>query len=85
METEWYYLDPDNNKKTPDTPHCARCKRKMKDTISFESFSTIVLHPNPDLPYFRLAIGVKEILSNKNLIGSECLKKVISEYGITKF
>lgn len=78
----WYYLDPDNNKKTPDSIHCARCKRKLKETQAFESFKTIIMHPNVDLPYFRVAEGIKETLSSPHLIGSDCLKKVIAEYGV---
>lgn len=76
MAQTWYYLDPDNNKKAPAGLHCERCKRPIKETQSFESFSSIILHPFH--PWFRMA---KPAENGSVLIGSECLKKVISEYG----
>lgn len=34
MENEWYFLDPDNNKKDPENGlFCIRCKKKVKDTL----------------------------------------------------
>jgi hypothetical protein len=78
METNnnWYYLDPDHNKTAPNKPHCARCKRPIKDTQSFEHFKSIELHPDKDTPWFRLnPLG-------RHLIGAECFHKVIEEYGM---
>lgn len=73
----WYYLDPDNRKNNPETPHCARCKRKLKETQSIEGFINIELHP--DNPWFRIPVGIPKI--HYKLIGTKCLEKVINEYG----
>jgi hypothetical protein len=73
MENEWYYLEPDNNKPNPECGlYCARCKRKLKETQLFESFTSIEVHS--EHPWFR------KNPKGKHLIGSECLKKVM-EFG----
>lgn len=79
-ETIWYYLDPDNNKKDPECGlFCARCKRKVKENL-FQTYHSIVKHPDPDYPWFRKAIGMEKSL----LIGDDCFKKVVAEYGEQK-
>jgi len=81
MDRNWYYLDPDNNKDDPSGLHCARCKRKLKETQVKESFISIELHPIH--PWFRKAIATKPIPSHlAALIGNDCFEKVIKEYGI---
>jgi len=72
----WYYLDPDNNKKSPVGLHCARCKRSIKSTQSFESFYPIILHPIN--PWYRIA---KPFEKSTQLIGSNCHDKMIAEHG----
>lgn len=74
---EWYYLDPDNNKKDPECGlFCARCKRKLKENM-FQTYHSIVKHPFN--PWFRMAVGLEK---NAVLIGDDCFKKVVKEYGI---
>jgi hypothetical protein len=77
----WYYLDPDNNKKDPECGlFCARCKRKLKENL-FQTYHSIVLHPDKDTPWFRMA----KPLEGNSLIGDDCFKKVTSEYGIMDY
>lgn len=71
----WYYLDPDNTKDVPKGLHCECCKRKLKETQSFEGFISISKHPNPDMPYF------KKDAFGRSLIGAECFKRVQKEFG----
>jgi hypothetical protein len=73
----WCYLDPDNNKRDPDAPHCSRCKKPLKDPL--ESAFRIILHP--EHPWFRMAT-----LSEKSnaYIGSDCLDLMIRKGGIIR-
>jgi len=77
MEIQWYHLDADNNKKDPENTiwFCERCKRGIKQ-FSDVSLTNIVLHPVH--PWFRIATPLER---NTKLIGSDCLKYVIKEYG----
>lgn len=80
MEYTWYYLDPDNNKDDPDTLHCARCKRTLKQSIVGEGyFQGIVIHPK--YPWYRIAGPFEK---GNGMIGGECHKKMIKEYGEQK-
>jgi hypothetical protein len=69
MEDRWHYLDPDNNKSNPKTGlFCCRCKRKIKETQSFENFISVEMH---DTHYW-----VKPSINGKHLLGLECAKKL---------
>ena len=72
----WYYLDADNNKKEPKGLYCERCKRSIKETQSFETFSPIIFHP--ENPWFRIAGAMEK---SDGLIGSRCFERVKKEYG----
>lgn len=73
----WYFLDPDNNKRIPDSLHCARCKKPIS---KFGSYTSIVLHR--ENPWFRIANGHEAIDKNlAALIGSDCLERVKKEFG----
>jgi len=64
----WVYLDPDNRKNPPETLHCCRCMRTLKDTPSFTSFISVEVHR--EHPWVR-----KSILG-RQLIGSDCWNKI---------
>lgn len=82
MSSNWYYLDPDNNKDDPKCGlFCARCKRPIKETQGRENFISIELHPVH--PWFKIANGTKPIPKHlAALIGEACFEKVKNEYGI---
>lgn len=68
-ENIWYNLDPDNTKKDPDKGiFCIRCKRKLKETQSFESFFSVELHHEN----YWVRLNIK----GGYLLGSECAKKL---------
>jgi len=70
---EWYYLDPDNNKKDPEIGlFCCRCKRKVKDTQAVTSFISVEVHPIH--PWVR-----KSPFGGKHLIGQDCWDKIVKE------
>lgn len=68
---EWYYLDPDNNKPSPEVLHCCRCKRKVKDTQAVTSFFSVELHLDHPL--------VRKSITGKYLIGADCWNKIIKD------
>lgn len=77
-EVKWYYLDPDNNKKDPECGlFCARCKRKLKENL-FQTYHSIIVTKDMP-PLFRRAIGLER---EAVLIGDDCFKKVVKEFGI---
>lgn len=66
----WYDLDPDNNKKDPESGlFCCRCKRKIKETMCFEEFISVEMHP--------VHYWVKLSPLGGHLLGSECAKKLL--------
>lgn len=71
MEREnWYDLDADNNKKDPEIGlFCCRCKRKIKETQSFESFIAVETHP-----IYLNWVRINPL--GKYILGSECAKKL---------
>ena len=69
-EKQWYFLDPDHNKKTPTSPHCARCKRKMKGSAGL-TFICVELHPV--YPWVRTS------MFGRDLIGEDCWEKILKD------
>lgn len=69
---EWYFLDPDNNKESPDGLHCCRCKRKVKDQQAVVSFRSVEMHP--EHPWVRNAA-----LTGRHLIGADCWNKITKD------
>ena len=75
---KWYYLDPDNNRKPPIVGlYCSCCNRKLKETMAFEKFHSIELHPDVDTPWFKIAAPGR----GNHLIGDHCFKRVLKEFG----
>lgn len=70
----WYFLDPDNRKDAPDSPHCARCMKKMKGSagVVFISVEVHAIHP-----------WVRKSIFGKELIGEDCWNKIV-KYGEVK-
>ena len=76
MESEntndWIELDEDNRKRDPEKGlFCIRCKRPIKETMSFEHFISVEIHPIGSPTMVR-----RSPIKGKHLIGSECWKKI---------
>ena len=73
-EFEWMELDEDNNKKDPEKGlFCIRCKKPIKQTQSFESFISVEITGS-------LPVLVRNSISGKYLVGSECWKKIVKRH-----
>lgn len=79
MKIKRYFLDPDNNKKDPESGlFCARCKRKFKPVGGHTIYSGIIFHKNAEYPWFRLSGPFER---QDAMIGQDCLDHVIKEFG----
>ena len=72
-ENRWVYLNPDNRKDPPVKGlYCCRCMRPIKETQSFESFTTVEMDSE--------GIWVRKKMFGKHLIGSKCWDKIKNDF-----
>lgn len=68
---DWYYLDPNNKKKSPEGLFCCRCKKSVKQTQSVTSFISVEMHPEH--------YWVRKSITGNHLIGEDCWNKIVKE------
>lgn len=73
---KYYFLDPDNNKKDPNTLHCARCKKEIK-SMSVCGIGFHEINYDDKYPMFRLS---KPFEKADAVIGNDCLEYVKNNF-----